>query len=148
VLGSFNPGVQPHGTPIYAEVVREGGVELNVMWKDAHGRLVSSSWSKSLGWDLPNHPNDGNELLGRSARSVYIAQTARSDITAAINGIDAVSDGSNTGQFNAGPQIFIRDHGGTRSSMFENSNNIHISGGYFTALSTQQGYDGMNLESI
>jgi len=42
------------------------------MWRDAHGRLVSSSWSGPLGWDLPNQPNDGNELLGRSARSVYI----------------------------------------------------------------------------
>lgn len=123
MLGSFNPGVQPHGTPIYAEVVPEGGV--NVMWRDAHRRLVSSSWS------------------------VHNAQTARSDITAAINDIDAVSDDSNTGQCNAGPQILIRDHGGTRGSMFENSNNVHISGGYFTALSTpQQGYDGMNLCSF
>ena len=63
VLGKFNAGVQPHGTPISVEVVHEGGVELNVIWRDARGRVVGSSWSKLLGWDL----------LGRSARSVYIA---------------------------------------------------------------------------
>ena len=45
-------------------------MELNVMWRDAHGRVVSSSGSQSLGW---NYPNNGNELLGQSARSVYIA---------------------------------------------------------------------------
>lgn len=74
VLGIFNPGVQPRGTPISAEVVRQGcDVELNVMWRNAHGRVVSSSWSEPLGWDSPNQTNDGNELRGRSTRSVYIA---------------------------------------------------------------------------
>ena len=69
VLGDFDPGVQPHGTPISAEVVRKGGVELNVMWRDAQGRVVSRSWSKSLGWDLPN---GGNEPLGQLERSIYL----------------------------------------------------------------------------
>ena len=41
-----------------------------VMGRNAHGQVVSSSWSKSVGWDLPN---DRNQLLSRSARSVYIA---------------------------------------------------------------------------
>jgi hypothetical protein len=72
-LGDFNPGVQPSGTPISVEVVRGGDVELNVMWRDPHGRVVSSSWSKSSGWDLPDRPNDTIELLNGSARSVYIA---------------------------------------------------------------------------
>jgi hypothetical protein len=84
VLDNFNPGIQPLGTPISAEVVKGGGVELNVMWRDAQGRVVSSSWSGSSGWDLPNCPKDGKKLLDGSARSVYIAllcyktsQTAR-----------------------------------------------------------------------
>jgi hypothetical protein len=63
----FNPGVQPRGTPISAEAVHGGDVEINVMWRDAHGRAVSSSWSKSSGWDLPNCPNDRTELLGGPA---------------------------------------------------------------------------------
>jgi hypothetical protein len=48
-------------------------VELNVMWRDAQGRVVSSSWSKSSGWDLPSRPTDRREHLDGSARSVYIA---------------------------------------------------------------------------
>ena len=231
VLGNFNPGVQPHRTPISAEVVREGGVELNVMWRDAHGRVVSSSWSKSLGWDLPNHTNDGNELLGRPARSVYIVLDDKkhlkwrgslrdrrlgfngsvddggkevplllpwthrnpgkvlmgpfvlepsekplpciytnlfperskdtypnvlyldglvsNDITAsamAINDIAAVSDRSNTGEFNPRPQTFIRDLV-SMNSVFEHSNDTAISGGQFIQ-STQQGDDGMSLCSF
>jgi hypothetical protein len=39
-----------------------------VMWRDAHGRVVSGSWSTSSGWDLPDRPNDGNQL-----RYVHIA---------------------------------------------------------------------------
>ena len=54
VLGDFNPGIQPRGTPITAEAVHGGGVDINVTWRDAYGRAVRSSWSKSLGWDLPN----------------------------------------------------------------------------------------------
>ena len=73
VIGDFNPGVQPHGTPISAEVVHGGDVEMNVMWRDAHGRPASSSWSKSSSWDLPKPPNDASHLLDGPARSVYIA---------------------------------------------------------------------------
>jgi NADPH-dependent 7-cyano-7-deazaguanine reductase QueF len=51
ILGDFNPGVQPRGTPITAEVVDGGDVNINVIWRDAQGRAVTSSWSKSLGWD-------------------------------------------------------------------------------------------------
>jgi hypothetical protein len=63
VLGSFNPGIQPRGTPITAETVDDGDVDINVMWRDAHGRAVSSSWSISSGWDLPN--DEGKLLDGR-----------------------------------------------------------------------------------
>jgi len=52
-IGTFNPGVQPRGTPISAEVIQGGvDVDINVMWRDAHGRVASSSWSKLSGWDL------------------------------------------------------------------------------------------------
>ncbi|KIM47250.1 hypothetical protein M413DRAFT_7795 [Hebeloma cylindrosporum] len=54
VLGGFNPGVQLRGTPITAEVVHGGGVDINVMWRDPQGRPVTSSWSKFWGWDLLN----------------------------------------------------------------------------------------------
>lgn len=54
ILGSFNAGMQPHGTPITAEVVHGGDVVVNVTWRNAQGRLMSSSWSKASGWDLPN----------------------------------------------------------------------------------------------
>ena len=55
-LGDFNPGVQRRGTPITMEVVQDGDVDINVMWRDARGRVASVSWSKSSGWDLPD-PN-------------------------------------------------------------------------------------------
>jgi hypothetical protein len=64
VLGDFNPGVQPRGTPITAETVYGGAVDVNVMWRDAQGRVVSSSWSKSSGWDMSNvraEPMDGRD---------------------------------------------------------------------------------------
>ena len=56
ISGDFNPGVQPRGTSISAEVA--GDVDINVIWRDARGRAVTSSWSKSSGWDLPS-PNGG-----------------------------------------------------------------------------------------
>jgi hypothetical protein len=59
-FGDFNPGVQPRGTPISAETVHGGGVDINVMWRDARGRVISRSWSKLSGWD---QPNDGREML-------------------------------------------------------------------------------------
>jgi len=62
VSGNFDPGVQPHGTPISAEVVRGGNVDITVTWRDAHGRAASSSWSKSSGWELPNRPNEREQL--------------------------------------------------------------------------------------
>jgi len=64
IIGDFNPGVQPRGTPITAEVVHGGGVDVNVTWRDEEGRVVSRSWSKASGWDLPN-PNGGRLLDGR-----------------------------------------------------------------------------------
>ena len=63
ILGDFNPGVQPLGTPITAEVVHGGDVNINVIWRDARGHAVTSSWSKSSGWDLPN----SNRLGGRAS---------------------------------------------------------------------------------
>jgi len=53
-LGDFKPGVQRWGTPITAEVVQDGDVDINVAWRDARGCFASGSWSKSTGWDLPN----------------------------------------------------------------------------------------------
>lgn len=52
ISGDFNPGVQLRGTPITAEVVHGGHVDINVMWRDVQGHVVSSSWSKKWGWDL------------------------------------------------------------------------------------------------
>jgi len=71
-LGDFNPGIQTRGTPISAEVVHGGDVEINVLWRDARGHAVSSSWSSSSGWDRPKGPNDGSQLLDAPARSVDI----------------------------------------------------------------------------
>jgi len=63
ILGFFNPGVQPRGTPITAELIHGGGVDINVTWRDEAGRVASRSWCKSSGWDLPNanvvRPSDG-----------------------------------------------------------------------------------------
>ena len=71
-LGDFNPGIQSRGTPISAEVVHGGDVEINVMWRDARGGTVSSSWSTSSGWDQAKGPNDGGQLLAGPSRSVDI----------------------------------------------------------------------------
>ena len=71
VLGDFNPGVQVRGTPISAELVRGGNVDITVIWRDASGRVASSSWSRSSGWDPPNRTNDRNRLLDAPTRSVY-----------------------------------------------------------------------------
>jgi hypothetical protein len=65
ILGGFNPGVQPRGTPITAEVVQGSDVDINVTWRDALGRVASASWSESSGWDLPDSnggraPQDGH----------------------------------------------------------------------------------------
>ena len=61
-LGGFNPGVQRRRTPITAEVVQDGDVHINVIWRDTWGRVASGSWSRSSGWDLPD-PNGGTEQL-------------------------------------------------------------------------------------
>jgi len=69
-----------------------------------------------------------------------------SDITAlamAINDIAAVSDRSNTGQFNPRPQTAVRDRR-SRNSEFDYINGTAINDGQFTQ-STQQGNDGMSL---
>jgi hypothetical protein len=58
--GDFNSGVQPRGTSISAEVIHGGDVDINVIWRDARGRAVTSSWSKSSGWDLTS-PNDSGK---------------------------------------------------------------------------------------
>jgi len=63
VSGDFNPGVQLRGTPIFAEAVHGGDVQLNVMWRDAHGRAMSGSWSTLSGWDLSNRPINGTEII-------------------------------------------------------------------------------------
>jgi len=64
-LGDFKPGVQRRGTPITAEVVQDGDVDINVAWRDARGRFASGSWSKSTGWDLPNPDSGRKQLDGR-----------------------------------------------------------------------------------
>lgn len=63
--GDFDPGVQPRGTPITAESVYGGGVDINVLWRDSQGRVASGSWSKSSGWDLPKASGAGAPLDGR-----------------------------------------------------------------------------------
>jgi len=64
ILGFFNPGVQPRGTLITAEVVHGGDVDINVTWRDARGCVASGSWYRVSGWDLPNS-NGGSHLDGR-----------------------------------------------------------------------------------
>ena len=63
-LGDFDSGIQSRGTPITAEVVHGGDVDINVTWRDARGRFAGDSWSKSSGWDLRN-TNVGAALDGR-----------------------------------------------------------------------------------
>ena len=65
IPGDFDPGIQPRGTLITAEVVHSGDVDINVTWRDGGGRVVSGSWCKSSGWDVPN-PNGGRLLDGRN----------------------------------------------------------------------------------
>ena len=48
IVGGFEPG-----TPITADVVYGGQVDINVTWRDAQGCAMSGSWSKASGWDLP-----------------------------------------------------------------------------------------------
>ena len=54
IVGGFHPGRQPSRTTITADVVSGGEVDINVTWRDAQGCAVSSSWSKTSGW---NHPS-------------------------------------------------------------------------------------------
>jgi len=54
ISGDFNPGVQSRGTPITAEVVQGGYMDINVMWRGVQGHVVSVSWSKTWGWGLSN----------------------------------------------------------------------------------------------
>jgi len=54
ILGGFEPGRQPSRTPITADVVYGGQVDINVTWRDAQGCAMSGSWSKASGWDLPS----------------------------------------------------------------------------------------------
>ena len=65
ILGEFNPGVQPRKTPITAEIVHGGHVDVNVMWRDEQGRAVSTSWTEGSGWDLPNANGGRTQLDGR-----------------------------------------------------------------------------------
>ena len=65
ILGEFNPGEQPLGTCITAEAVHGGDVDIIVSWKDGHGHLVSSSRSKTLGWDRPKRARECEPLDGR-----------------------------------------------------------------------------------
>jgi len=57
--------MQLRGTPITAEVVQGGDVDINVTWRDARGRFASGSWSKSSGWDLQNANSGREQLDGR-----------------------------------------------------------------------------------
>jgi len=66
ISGDFYTSVQPRGTPITAEVVHGGSVDINVTWRDEEGRVASKSWSKSSGWDLPNTNGGGATLDGRN----------------------------------------------------------------------------------
>ncbi|KAF8801587.1 hypothetical protein BYT27DRAFT_7198157 [Phlegmacium glaucopus] len=91
-IGDFNPGVQPRGTPISAELVRGGNVDITVMWRDADGRAASSSWSKSSGWDLPpNLTNDGSQVLDGLASS---RRSRSSAWDLPLNSLDRPNDGS------------------------------------------------------
>ena len=65
ILGGFNPGVQLQGTPITAEIVQGSDVDINMAWRDAQGCFASASWSKSLGWDLPNQNGERAPLDGQ-----------------------------------------------------------------------------------
>jgi len=71
IKGTFNPGPQPRGTPIFAEVSHVGYSEIQVLWKNANGRFVSSRCDKHSQWDTPtaeigdsNGP-DSSQLDGR-----------------------------------------------------------------------------------
>ena len=65
ILGDFSPGKQPHVTHIAAEVVHGGDVDIIVSWRDEQGRPVSSSHSKTRGWDLPKRASEHEHLDGR-----------------------------------------------------------------------------------
>jgi hypothetical protein len=62
LIGAFNPGPQPCGTPIFAEVANIGYPAIQVSWKNASGRFVSSLCDQNSQWHLLTAENgDSNE---------------------------------------------------------------------------------------
>ena len=62
LTGSFDAGVQPQGTPIYA-ITRDG--EICVAWRDAKGRPVSANRSNFLGVGSKKPRKGPEQLDGR-----------------------------------------------------------------------------------
>ena len=57
LIGTFNPGAQPHGTPIVAEVTHIGYPAIQVSWKNGSGRFVNSRCDQQSRWDTPTTEN-------------------------------------------------------------------------------------------
>jgi hypothetical protein len=53
LIGAFNPGSQPRGTPIIAEVSTIGYPAIQIMWKNVNGRFVSSCCDEYSRWNTP-----------------------------------------------------------------------------------------------
>ena len=57
LIGAFNSGPQPCGTPIVAEVAHIGYPAIQVLWKNTNGQFMSSHCDQNSQWDLPTAEN-------------------------------------------------------------------------------------------
>jgi len=60
IVGDFNPGKQPHGTPIIAEVTDNAAFQINVLWKNERNQFSTSSWGpgKNSSWSATSAEKD------------------------------------------------------------------------------------------
>jgi len=58
--GEFNPGKQPRGTPIIAEVTDDAAFQINVLWKNVRNQFSTNSWGpgKNSSWSTPSAEKD------------------------------------------------------------------------------------------
>jgi len=70
IIGFFNPGPQPRGTPIIADVTDDPVLQVNVLWKNARNLFATSTWGpgRNSSWSTgtPSAEVDRRALLDGS----------------------------------------------------------------------------------
>ena len=68
IIGVFNPGPQPSGTPIIADVTEDPALQINVLWKNSRNQFSASSWGpgKNSSWSTPSAESDRRAFLDGS----------------------------------------------------------------------------------